>query len=226
MDRRRAGRDGGRVPGADRLGQLALERVDVRPERRDPVRSERFRNVVLFRSAHMRRREQNGGFRHRGFHALPLPCLDSAVLAASTARSAAGVFAASSSAARPAAAISAAARPAPAASAAADAAAAFSAAVPLMTAGTPAAVQPAGTSRVTTAPAPAVDQAPTVRPGMMTPPAPTNAPSPARTPPVRMEPGAAWAQPPTAQSWPMIAPVVHDRMRADLRVRLARPRAP
>ena len=56
VHRRGAARERDRGP-PDAARELGLERVDVRPDGREPVRRERFAHVPLFGAAHMRNRE-------------------------------------------------------------------------------------------------------------------------------------------------------------------------
>ena len=74
MERRSAGTERDRVVGADSLGELALEGVDVRPERRYPVCGKRIGDILLLEPGKMGRREEHprgahiSGSRHESPH--------------------------------------------------------------------------------------------------------------------------------------------------------------
>ena len=61
MQRGGAARQRRRVPDADEVGELALERVDVRTERRDPVGVERVEQQLALARAHVGRRQEQAG---------------------------------------------------------------------------------------------------------------------------------------------------------------------
>ena len=63
---RGAGRDGDGVLRADELGEIFLERVEIRSGRRDPIGLESFQDEFDFGAADVRRGEVDAGERHWG----------------------------------------------------------------------------------------------------------------------------------------------------------------
>ena len=69
VERGRAARERERVRDVDDLRELALERVDVRPERREPVGRDRLVDELALAAGRMRRGEVDPGHRRRAYRA-------------------------------------------------------------------------------------------------------------------------------------------------------------